>query len=87
MCYCKYEAIVGGFPECSKNHDIDECYSGCMDYEEEYEPYNPYNDEYSKPKWNEPKGRCREGIPDDTIKNKKYLNEYEIKEYWKKIWY
>jgi hypothetical protein len=58
----------------------------CEDYKEELiREYHAFDWEYGYDKsWNKPKGRCREGILDDTIKNKIHLDEYERrKERWK----
>jgi hypothetical protein len=45
------------------------CSHQCVDFIEDDEDCDPYYDYFCKPKWNEPRRRCYEGIPID----KRYL--------------
>ena len=90
ICYCKNEAIIGGFSECIKEHDIDECSHQCIDLIEEPFDECDYNDNtcYNcKPKWNEPRRRCYEGISIDKKIIKTHKDEWEQKRYWMKVQY
>ena len=77
--------MVGGFSECIKGYDIDECHSRCTDFIEEDNDYDPYYDYFCKPKWNEPRGRCIEGIPIDKKIPKTHKDEYDYKKEWRKL--
>jgi hypothetical protein len=58
------------------------CSHQCVDFIEDDEDCDPYYDYFCKPKWNEPRRRCYEGIPIDKKIPKTHKDEYEFKQYW-----
>ena len=90
-CECVNENIVGGHPVC---HIRGECMCCRCEYFKETGEWKEYLKDYdedeidymAKPSWNEPRGRCYEGIPDDLSIPKTHLNEWDYKQQWRSEW-
>lgn len=95
--YCKHESILGGDSYCRKYSEfinsslINEddrpycCYckyaEDSIEYIEEKSHWDLW-DYNTKPKWNEPRKRCIEGIPVDKKIPKTHMDEHDYKMYW-----
>lgn len=87
---CINENIVGGHLVCHIRGGRMNCRCKYFDETKEWKEYLKELDKESndniKPSWNEPRGRCIEGIPDDFNIPKTHLDEWDYKQRDWAVW-